>query len=182
MSLRRQASFCAESDAPAAARAFVVGALAGVDPHARDRIELMVSELASNCVRHVGMRFDVAVSREGEEIRVEVTDQGYGTPCRRDAAPHETSGRGLAIVDLLARSWGVDDLDTGKTVWFVVEDRRVAPATSGRDAGHPLVDVADRHGSLADGRRAALDRARANVPGGEDPRHARLQEARRPGE
>src|SRR5436190_17586101 len=39
-----------------------------------------------------------------------------------------------------------------------------------------LVHELDGHRSLADGRRATLRRARAHVPGGENPRNARLEQ------
>ncbi|HEX2575582.1 MAG TPA: ATP-binding protein, partial [Aquihabitans sp.] len=93
-----------------------------IDDLSEDDVEcvtLMVSELASNSIRHAGSPFELAVTRDDAAVRVEITDDGAGRPEVRHAAPSATSGRGLHIVDLLADDWGVDDLDEdGKTVWF----------------------------------------------------------------
>ena len=159
MTLRTQRSFCAEPSAVAAARSFLCDSLEDLEAEALAPIELMVSELASNCVRHVGMRFDLVVIRADGEVRCEVTDHGYGTPVRRPLDPREPSGRGLAIVDLLSRAWGVDDHDgTGKTVWFTVaEPRHGVPRA--RTACSPT-DRADRRRALADRRDVGRDRNR----------------------
>jgi hypothetical protein len=36
------------------------------------------------------------------------------------ADPHDSHGRGLFLIDSLARGWGVEPSATGKTVWFEV--------------------------------------------------------------
>jgi hypothetical protein len=54
--------------------------------------------------------------------RVEVTDASADSPSPRDAAADEDSGRGLALVENLARRWGVRAAPGGgKTVWFEVD-------------------------------------------------------------
>jgi serine/threonine-protein kinase RsbW len=83
---------------------------------------LMVSELATNCIRHTNTAFDITIVRERAEIRIEVTDRAGGTPVMRSPGPSEPTGRGLQIVDMLSKEWGVEQTSraTGKTVWFVV--------------------------------------------------------------
>ena len=104
-----------------AARRFAADALAGVPTEALEAVELMLSELATNCIRHERMSFYVAVSRSEDEVRVEVTDSGSGMPTMRRPGPNDPSGRGLQIVDMLADQWGIEpEVPAGKTVWFAL--------------------------------------------------------------
>ncbi|WP_182875431.1 ATP-binding protein [Microbispora sp. H10670] len=81
---------------------------------------LIVSELASNVVRHGGNVFTLRLGSNGCWVYGEVFDQGDGVPCQRDADPESVSGRGLLIVDELADDWGVAAAGRGgKTVWFL---------------------------------------------------------------
>jgi hypothetical protein len=36
----------------------------------------------------------------------------------RESAALDRNGRGVLIMDVLAQRWGVDELPSGKTVWF----------------------------------------------------------------
>lgn len=103
------------------ARRFVMGLLGGYPEEIRDRIELIVSELATNALRHTGMEFLLAVNTTDADIRVDVSDAGPGRPEIRSPSPWEPSGRGLHIVDTLADRWEVTPGPGGKTVSFVVE-------------------------------------------------------------
>ena len=79
--------------------------------------ELIVSELASNVVRHANTPFEVEVQAGRRLIRVSVID-GAAVDLRVTAAAGDaTSGRGLTIVDALSYRWGVDKTSDGKTVW-----------------------------------------------------------------
>ena len=122
-------TFPAEPRSVAAARRFVKGALADGSPQVRETVELLVSELATNCIRHANAHFELMLERTDDAVHVEVRDHGAGRPAMRSPAPSETSGRGLRIVDLLATRWGVRyDADAGKTVWCTL----AMPPTSGR--------------------------------------------------
>jgi two-component sensor histidine kinase len=103
------------------ARGFVAQALDGSPAQVLDDVQLMVSELTTNVIQHVLTDFQVSVGRIGQEIRVEVSDDGGGAPAIRPVLPEACNGRGLQIVDSLATQWGVHALsDSGKTVWFTV--------------------------------------------------------------
>ena len=104
------------------ARRYVLEVLGAIAQPAADAIALMVSELATNAVRHTSSRFTVVADRTEEQIRVAITDDGSGSPVVRTPRPADTSGRGLQIVEELASEWGVvPSVDgTGKTVWFAV--------------------------------------------------------------
>ena len=137
--MRRMRSFPAVPQSVHAARRFTVDALAGSSPDILEAVELMVSELATNCIRHERASFHLAVMRDRGEIRVEVTDAGSGTPTMRTPRPEEPSGRGLRIVDMLSERWGVEPEDpSGKTVWFALA------ATSAGESGACRAE--SRHG------------------------------------
>jgi anti-sigma regulatory factor (Ser/Thr protein kinase) len=108
-----------------AARRFATDALAGLPAAALEAAELMVSELATNCIRHERMSFYVRVSRSPQGVRVEVTDSGSGVPAMRSPGPNDPSGRGLQIVDMLSDDWGIEpEVPAGKTVWFSLTVKR----------------------------------------------------------
>lgn len=116
-----------------AARRFVTAILADQPPDLVQTVELLVSELASNCVRHTDSDFEIAVTRQADVIRIAATDRGTGQPVMRTPDPLSTSGRGLPIIDMMSRAWGVDPARPpapGKTVWFTVPVATAAPARS----------------------------------------------------
>ncbi len=124
------------------ARKFALEALAGQPQETLEVVELLVSELAGNCVRHTDTSFVVEVSDARRSIRVAVTDGGPGEPVVRHVDATAVAGRGLALVESLSRSWGVDrrrSPGSGKTVWFELPSatrtaggRRAATATANR--------------------------------------------------
>jgi anti-sigma regulatory factor (Ser/Thr protein kinase) len=104
-----------------AARHFAVKALEQAPPDVAETVELMVSELVTNCIRHTGSGFELTITRCGQEIRVEATDGAGGQPAMKSPAPTDPFGRGLRIVDMLSQDWGVQRTGTaGKTVWFTL--------------------------------------------------------------
>ncbi|MGW3957329.1 ATP-binding protein [Streptomyces sp. NPDC004752] len=89
-----------------------------------DNIVLVVSELVSNAVEHGTGDVVLRVLYPDNEIRIEVTD-GNPAPARmRSASDDDVSGRGLLLVTVLARKWGVTN--DGRTTWatFRVPSRR----------------------------------------------------------
>jgi serine/threonine-protein kinase RsbW len=93
-----------------------------------DAIELMISELATNSVKHAHSDFEVTIDVSRSEIRVEVRDTGRGKPVLQFPAPTEPSGRGLRIVEALSLAWGTKDSRHGKTVWFTLASKAEAAA------------------------------------------------------
>jgi serine/threonine-protein kinase RsbW len=120
--MKRRRSFLRDPRSVSAARRFAMESLRiGTDAEVRDAVELMVSELATNCVRHTNTAFDLTVDQSEEEIRVEVTDWAGGRPTMHSPGPDEPTGRGLRIVNVLSDAWGVEHrAAAGKTVWFTV--------------------------------------------------------------
>jgi len=123
--------FPGEAAAVGAARQFVAGVL-GRDWPGLDDVLLMVSEVASNAVRHTasgdgGGWFDVLVSLTGQTARVEIADRGSSSEPSipddhgdRPGTAVLTGGRGLRIVDALADRWGHGGDELGRVVWFEI--------------------------------------------------------------
>lgn len=86
-----------------------------------DDLQLCVSELVTNVLRHVGEGVPVAVRVvPGERrTRLEVTDPDPRVlpVLRAGPAVDEEGGRGLALLDAVALRWGVDQGPADKTVW-----------------------------------------------------------------
>jgi len=110
-------------EAVSSARHYVVDQLADVPRAIVDEVAVMVSELATNCVRHTDTEFTVNVEHDRNRIRVEVTDRGAGAPTLRVPDSSEPTGRGLRIVRELADAFGIEPAsgEPGKTVWFVLQ-------------------------------------------------------------
>jgi anti-sigma regulatory factor (Ser/Thr protein kinase) len=108
------------------ARQFVSGTLPPISTTDLENAQMMVSELASNCVLHAASEFEVCIIRSDGALRIEVTDFGEGTPVRFPPDTERLGGRGLLIVGELADDWGVDDQPehAGKTVWFKIDPAR----------------------------------------------------------
>lgn len=118
--MRYSREFPNQLGAITAARRYVADLLEDVPPAPCFDVELMVSELATNCVRHTGSGFILSLEIDHADIRVEVTDTASGTPQLRYPTAKQTTGRGLHIIEGLSDGWGVEsDHDRpGKTVWF----------------------------------------------------------------
>jgi anti-sigma regulatory factor (Ser/Thr protein kinase) len=86
-----------------------------------DPVRLVVSELATNALVHGKTPFVVTLSREGDTIRVTVSDEAAWVA---GEAPHQSlqvGGRGLVIVNVLSRDWGIITEVSSKTVWATFE-------------------------------------------------------------
>ncbi|MGH2831763.1 MAG: ATP-binding protein [Solirubrobacteraceae bacterium] len=125
--------FSIEDTSVSEARQFIRQTLSGTPQDQLEMIELMVSELATNCIRHAQTGFRVTIYRNTTEVRVEVTDHAAGEPVVRSPGPADPTGRGLRIVQMLSNSWGVEQKEKlNKTVWFTLSARPAAdiPPTS----------------------------------------------------
>lgn len=101
-----------------AARRFAVATLvnAGLGGVAED-VALVVSELATNAIRHARSPFTVTLSVFPTGIRVTVSDEAVaGRPREGLGLPVEIA-HGLWIVSALSAGWGVDADRGGKMVW-----------------------------------------------------------------
>ncbi len=101
-----------------AARLFVAELLQAWEVDADlDDAALVVSELATNALCHVGTPFEVVVSSRPGCLRIAVRDASPLVPVAVEATSDDPGGRGLVLVAALTRDWGVDLEGPGKTVW-----------------------------------------------------------------
>lgn len=84
------------------------------------RIQVLVTELVSNAIRHAGSGVELTVTSGDEVIRIEARDESTARPA---PAPLDgpTRHRGLLLVEDLSQRWGVDmQAHPGKVVWCEV--------------------------------------------------------------
>ncbi|WP_151770423.1 ATP-binding protein [Streptomyces abyssomicinicus] len=97
------------------------------DSEASQAVTLVVAELAANAVLHgrvpgrdfeLRMVHDVSAAR----LRVELSDTHPALPRPERRGPLDEAGRGLRLVEVLARRWGVRERQgPGKTVWAEID-------------------------------------------------------------
>ncbi|MEU6330234.1 ATP-binding protein [Streptomyces sp. NPDC047049] len=84
-------------------------------------VQLCVSEMLGNVIRHVGEGTPVVVRVSGGadgRVRVEVTDSdARALPVLLRARGEDEYGRGLALLDAVSLRWGVRREEGRKTVW-----------------------------------------------------------------
>lgn len=110
-------------DSPRRARDLVRSGLTGVlSPALVADIVLLVSELVTNAVVHARTPVELVVAATAGVVRAEVCDRGHGSrPAAIPADPMDEGGRGLWLVETLAREWGWRRRpDAGCCVWFEV--------------------------------------------------------------
>lgn len=114
------ANFPAVPTGVTAARHFVRAELAR-DENLAETAELLVSELASNVVRHARTDFSVEVIWSQANVRVVVEDGSAVEIAVKDLERGADSGRGLRIVESLSARWGTARTSSGKQVWFELD-------------------------------------------------------------
>ncbi|HLH15003.1 MAG TPA: MEDS domain-containing protein [Solirubrobacteraceae bacterium] len=113
-----RATYAPERESPGRARRLLVEMLerCGCGRAHVEAAALVLSELASNAVRHAGSHFSVEVTLENDTVRLAVRDAGPASD-----PPHEQltvrAMHGLAIVQALSSRWGVEPVPGGKRVW-----------------------------------------------------------------
>lgn len=81
-------------------------------PALGETAELLISELASNAVRHAGGMIEISVAVRQRSLHLTVRDRTFA-PVRIGRG----DGRGLLLVDALTAGWGCTELPDGKVVW-----------------------------------------------------------------
>ena len=117
-------SLLAGLSAPSAARSEVERRLHGnVDPAVLRTVELLVSETVTNAVKYGAVApvatVDIAGDLSAGRLHLEVTNAGQPfdhAPALPSAS--DPGGRGLFLVNELARDWGAEHADGTTTVWF----------------------------------------------------------------
>jgi signal transduction histidine kinase len=112
--------------APAAARHFATAALSPLLQELSEAdlvigdVELVITELVTNSIRAAASTVtpDLAVHRD--HVRIAVADDADGMPEVQHPTASSDHGRGLRIIETIAREWGTLPLSPGKQVWAVV--------------------------------------------------------------
>ncbi|MEV7865704.1 ATP-binding SpoIIE family protein phosphatase [Streptomyces sp. NPDC088124] len=112
-----------EDAAPGRARRLARRALSRWDlEDLSDAVELLISEVVTNAVRYAERPVTLRLLRT-DVLRCEVGDDSPQLPRQRRARDTDEGGRGLFLVNRLARRWGATRLSTGKVVWFEIPTR-----------------------------------------------------------
>ncbi|MEI7056703.1 ATP-binding protein [Nocardioides sp. CCNWLW239] len=90
--------------------------------HLVDDAALCITEMAANSALHSGSPYMHIRVRDLEPaVRLSVEDDGALVPLPAVAPPpiesQGTTGRGLAIVSVLAESWGIEERADGRRIW-----------------------------------------------------------------
>ncbi len=110
-----------------------LGELGITSPEVLDTVELLVSELTANVVKHVGGRASLRIIRLADVVRIEVCDANPSrVPVERDMDVDAMSGRGLLLVSTLATAWGFDRDDDAKCTWAEIDLASYSPSTASR--------------------------------------------------
>ncbi|WP_328494125.1 ATP-binding protein [Streptomyces sp. NBC_00414] len=104
-----------------------------------DDLALVVSELVTNAVLHVGpvgsREIGVTLFLNPEYVRVEVRDSGTGLPVVKPLSAGEPDGRGLILVRHLADRWDALPQVVGKIVFAEIDLKSSTPL-AGCGVGH----------------------------------------------
>ena len=93
---------------------------AGVATDLKDTAVLLASEVVTNAVVHGRSEARLLVRARSTWIRIEVADDNSRLPIRQAPDPDALDGRGMALLEALAGTWGTDSAPLGKIVWFEI--------------------------------------------------------------
>ncbi|MDT5043669.1 MAG: hypothetical protein QOE51_4654 [Actinoplanes sp.] len=83
---------------------------------------LVITEMVNNVVAHARTPMTVLLARHGDTISVAVRDHSSAQPrFTGPVAPTSYGGRGLLLIDAVARRWGNLALGDGKVVWALLK-------------------------------------------------------------
>jgi anti-sigma regulatory factor (Ser/Thr protein kinase) len=110
-------------DSVPAARAFLTQLLHGwdIEQQVIDDASLLTTELMSNAVEHGSGVLELEIAVQDGLLRVGVHDGSVKPPVMREGTSASLEGgRGIWLVQSIARDWGSDPSgrEEGKTVWF----------------------------------------------------------------
>jgi hypothetical protein len=84
----------------------------------QDVVELVVSELVTNAVRHARGPIRLCLTCDGVRLLGAVCDGDPHLPAVGCSQVDDEGGRGLALVEAVTHRWGTQITSTGKRVWF----------------------------------------------------------------
>jgi anti-sigma regulatory factor (Ser/Thr protein kinase) len=89
-------------------------------PQDRDDAALLVTEVVTNVVDHVGGEASFTLELEVSDgwLLVAVVDGSSVLPVVRELDRERPRGRGLQLVEAIAERWGTEEHHGGKRIWF----------------------------------------------------------------
>ena len=119
MDLDARMTLSGDLRSPTEARRFVARTLTPL--LGREDVEtamLVTSELVTNAALHAGTECEITLEGGPGALVIRVSDFDRRTQLRRQSFGDEMStGRGLRLLEVLCRKWGIDPDPRGKTVW-----------------------------------------------------------------
>ena len=119
MELDARLTLAGDLRSPQEARRFVARTLTPL--LGREDVEtamLVTSELVTNASLHAGTRCELALRGGTNTLHITVSDSSARPPVKRTSYSDDlATGRGLRLLEVLSRKWGVEQTATGKTVW-----------------------------------------------------------------
>jgi anti-sigma regulatory factor (Ser/Thr protein kinase) len=93
-----------------------------------DTAALLVSEVVTNAILHARSTVTMTVDVADDVVRITVRDGSPVQPRVHAFPPTAATGRGMLLLDRLAKRWGVeaDPVTGGKVVWFEVGEPSLA--------------------------------------------------------
>jgi len=89
---------------------------------------IVVTEMVNNVVAHAQTPMSVLLGRRGPTMSVAVRDHSSARPrFSGPVAPTSYGGRGLLLIDSVARRWGNLGLVDGKVVWALLDSEDESP-------------------------------------------------------
>ncbi|CAL9524812.1 hypothetical protein SUDANB70_03928 [Streptomyces sp. enrichment culture] len=127
-------------------------------PTAGDAARLVVTELATNVIKHVGegSAATLILERKRERLRVEMHDKADSLPSVRAADCTSECGRGLHMLAAMAVDWGTVVTAIGKAVWCEIEIGQDAGCRRMERAADALETYRARSGTLQQGQHDAV--------------------------
>ncbi len=104
----------------------------------RDDALVVVDELVANAVLHAGTEIELRLALQPDRLGVAVADRSSGRPSPGRPGDGAESGRGLMLVDAMARSWHVLPRPGGGKVVRAVLVADVPTGSSGAPAARGL--------------------------------------------
>lgn len=88
-------------------------------PHDQEDGALLITELVTNVVDHVGgeAELTVEINAADDWLRIAVVDGSAVRPVVRELSMDHPRGRGMRMIQRIAERWGADEHLGGKRVW-----------------------------------------------------------------
>ncbi|MFF3716819.1 ATP-binding protein [Streptomyces prasinus] len=128
-------------------------------PAAGDEAGLLVTELATNVIKHVGegTLATLILEWKRERLRVEMHDKSSALPAPRGADCDAECGRGLHLIAAMAADWGTVVTALGKAVWCEIALGSEAECRRVERAVEALQGYRGNGGAALEGRRREAD-------------------------